>query len=493
MAGTTRRRFLQAAGASATAAVVGQRAWAQRLDAPNVILIVVDTVRSDHVFGHRARTPNIDALAREGLSFTRTYPEAMPTVAARNSILSGRRRFPFRGWREHRAQYDPGWVPLPRPGDAFTTLLRRAGYWTAYATDNPFLGFDRGYRPLRQSFNSFRRRGGPLAGNATGVSERELRRWVPPALDVPRTRDRVRRYLAHAQDYFDDERRSFAARVFGDAARMLGVAAAHRPFALVVDTYQPHEPWTPPRSYVDLYGDPDYRGPEPARPHYAHVDNYLHGRDRDVLLARMRALYAASLTLTDRWLGVFLDSLHELGLERETTLVLVGDHGFYLGERGWTGKIHWILHPELTHVPLIVVDPARRSAGRTSRYYASTHDVAPTILSMLGLPVPQAMDGNDLSPLFAGGRLPERRLAWGGYQQSFYIRTDHWVLFGPDSPAKRQLFDLRRDPGERRNVIRRHGRQADELYSAVLRRAGGGLPFGHRMGAAGFEPATSRV
>ena len=62
--------------------------------------------------------------------------------------------------------------------------------------------------------------------------------------------------------------------------------------------------------------------------------------------------------MTDRWLGVLLDRLHDLNLERETVVVLVSDHGILLGEHGWTGKISTALHPALTRVPLVVVDPA---------------------------------------------------------------------------------------------------------------------------------------
>ena len=83
---------------------------------PNVLVLIVDTLRADHVYGDRARTPNMDALIKEGLSFTRAVPEAMPTVPARNSILSGRRGFPFRGWHDYRGLMDsPGWFPLRDP------------------------------------------------------------------------------------------------------------------------------------------------------------------------------------------------------------------------------------------------------------------------------------------------------------------------------------------------------------------------------------------
>jgi len=470
---TTRRRFLQTAGASAGAlAGLDELAVAQRADRPNVVVIIVDTLRADHAFGKRARTPNVDALARQGLSFTRFYPEAMPTVPARRSILSGRRVFPFRGWHPYPGLLaEPGWAPIADVRTTFTSVLRRAGYWTAYVTDNTSLGFSPPWGPFRRSFDRFVRRGGQIGGTAAGVSDAELRHWLPPEIEDPDTRDRVRRYLANGR-YSHDETKSFAARVFKDGARVLETAVRQRPFCVVVDTFEPHEPWTPPRKYIDMYGDPDYHGPEPARPYYAPVSRYLHGHHGQVLVERMQALYAGEVTMTDRWLGVFMDRFHELGLDSDTVVVLVSDHGFYLGDYGYTGKIATVLHPALIKTPLIVIDPRRRRAGRTSDYRASTHDVGPTILSMAGVGTPRGMDGVDLSRLFEGRRPPPRKYSFGGYGNSYYVRTDDWSMYGANSGGGYHLFDHDRDPGEGRDVAGSHPRKAGELHAVVRRRAG---------------------
>jgi arylsulfatase A-like enzyme len=466
----TRRQFLGAA----VAAGLDVRLRAE--DRPNVVLIVIDTLRTDHVYGKRARTPNMDALARRGLSFSRCYPEAMPTVPARRSIMTGRRVFPFTGWRPYRGMIgDPGWAPIADPDLAFTSILRRAGYWTGCVSDNPFVGFARSYAPFRASFHRFVAKGGQAGGTGAGVSDAELRHWLPPALEDPESRERMRRFLSTAR-YSHDEDNCFAARVFRAGARMLDVAARRRPFALVLDSFEPHEPWTPPRRYVDMYGDPDYRGPEPAKPYYAPVSRYLHGRTGAVLLERMRALYAAEVTMTDRWLGVFLDRLHALRLDRETIVVLVSDHGIYLGDHGLTGKSSVTLHPPLIRVPLIVVDPRGRHAGRTSSWFASTHDVAPTILSLAGMPVPRRMDGADLSRLLEGRRPPERPYAFGGYGNSFFVRSERWAMFGTNRGRGLHLYDRGPDGAETRNVAGAHPGKAAELYGVVRRRAGRRLP-----------------
>src|ERR671919_475372 len=113
----TRRRFLQVAGAATAATVLAPRTLDRgvagaRHDRPNIVVLVVDTLRADHVYGDRAQTPTMDALAKEGLSFTRAFPEAMPTVPARKSIMTGRRQFPFRHWRPGRGFVgQPGLAP----------------------------------------------------------------------------------------------------------------------------------------------------------------------------------------------------------------------------------------------------------------------------------------------------------------------------------------------------------------------------------------------
>jgi arylsulfatase A-like enzyme len=481
----TRRRFLQAAGLATAAGACAPRTLDSsgalgRRDRPNIVVVVIDTLRVDHVYGARALTPNMDALAREGLRFTRAFPEAMPTVPARKSMLTGRRQFPFRHWHDYPGLMAmPGWTPI-RDGEAsFTTVLRRAGYWTAYATDNPFLGWSRSYERFRRGFDRFTRRGGQVGvgGSLYRVSDRELMHWLHPVIrSDPKVRERVLRYMANG-GYWHDESRSFAARVFRDGTRLLDAAARNRPFALVVDTFEPHEPWTPPRQYLDLYGDPDYHGPEPSKPYYAPVSGYIDPGAADTVLARMRALYAAEVTMTDRWLGVFIDRLYELGLARDTVIVLVADHGILLGDHGWTGKISIVLHPELAQVPFVIVHPERRLAGQSEAYFASTHDLAPTLLAMAGVPAPRSMDGVDLASLFEGRRPPERPFAYGGYSNAHYLRSDRWALIASNQADNLKLFDLRHDPGERENLAGSRPHLARKLHGQVVERAGGKLPY----------------
>jgi len=469
----TRRGFLKTGAAVTLLPYACAAAPDAARTRPNIVLVIIDTLRADHVsaYGGRAHTPSIDSLAARGVRYTRFYPEAMATVPARRSILTGRRVWPFRGWHPYPTlRGTPGWQPIDDPATTFTSALRRAGYWTGYVTDNPFLGFSPFFEPFRDSFDRFDRIGGILGRTAPveTVTRAQLEHWLIPELRTAYTLDRERRYLA-AGGYAHDESRSWAARVFSLAASILDRATAHAPFALVVDTFEPHEPWTPPRKYIELYGK-GHRGPEPSTVRYARTSSWLSDRRAGPVLERARDLYAAEVTMTDHWLGVFLERLRSLGLERNTVIALVSDHGILLGEHGWTGKIASMLHPPLTHVPFILAGRGIRR-GVTSDRLAQTHDIGPTLLSLAGVSPPRDMDGHDLRS-GAG-----RKLAYGGYANWHYARTDETAFVSENRGRGRRLYDLDRDPGERRNIAARHPKHIDELYRAVVRRAGGRPPI----------------
>jgi arylsulfatase A-like enzyme len=475
----TRRRFIQASATAAATSAFGPGAFARTPDGPNVLLVIVDTLRADAVYDDWVRTPTMDALARRGLRFTQFFPEAMPTIPARNSILTGRRWFPYRGWYDRDGLLDaPGWAPFDHVDRSLMAAFRQAGYWTTFVTDNPFLAFAPPYGRFRHSMHRFVRTGGEIGGHMpiSSVPPHILRHWIHPSYDTPKSRARIGKYLANSHPWKGPDY-TFAGRVFRHAISELELAASRRgPFALVVDTYEPHEPWTPPPRFLDLYGS--WHGPEPAQPRYGRAESWLFTADaRHRVIGRMRDLYAAEVTMTDWWLGHLIDRLHDLGLERETVIAVVGDHGMALGEHGWTGKVQTALYPVLTRVPLILVHPRRRRAGQSSDWFASTHDVAPTLLSMAGVTPPRRMTGTDLSRTFRGRRLPERDYAFGGYSDSFYIRSRRWMLWGYNKPGNFKLFDLHRDPGMNHDVAHSNRGMVEQLYGRVLDRAGGRLPW----------------
>jgi arylsulfatase A-like enzyme len=478
----TRRGFVgAAAGAAAlgTSACSGASSAGSSSDRMNVLLLIVDTVRPDFVgcYGSpQVQTPNIDSLAAEGVRFNRFFPEAMPTVPARRTIFTGRRIFPFRGWeRTPDLGRGPGAAPIEDVGQTFTSALRRAGYWTGSVSDNPFVAFTRSWRPFRLSFDRYVSVVGHsgFRGDPGTVTPEQLRRWLPDGLrDDDRYVDGMRKYLANT-GYGEDDAQSNAARVFGEAAKLLDEAAGNQPFALVVDSFDPHEPWSPTQEYIDMYSSPGYDGPNPGTARYTRWETYLEEDE----LRQMRAVYSAALTITDNWLGSFLEQFRERGLDENTAIVFLSDHGILLGDRGWTGKIAHELHPELIQVPCVIVHPDGSGAGDTSPFFASTHDVAPTLLSLAGVTPPRGMDGVDLSPLFDGEEPAERAFAYGGYFNHFFVRNDHWSYIADNRGDLRELYDLTLDPFELENVAGRNPDVHEELHARLVETIGGLPPY----------------
>ena len=481
----SRRRLLQAGAAGAAGASLlpvlgcssGDGAAASD-DELNVLVVIMDTLRPDHVgvYGSpQVQTPTIDALASRGVRFTRAFPEAMVTVPARRSIFSSKRIFPYRNWEPNEEiGTSPGWLPIDDPEQTFTSELRRAGYWIAQVSDNPFLGFMKSFEPFRETHHEWR----TVVGQSGFYKQPEsiplstVERWLPPFLRDERYLPGMRKYLANSGGGVNEEE-TVAARLFKEASDVLGDARRRQPFCLTIDCFDPHEPWSPPPKYIDMYGDPGYEGPEIGVTDYGFARNYT-----PELFRRLKAVYAAEVTLADHWFGVFMERFRELGLDENTVVVFLSDHGYLLGERGYTGKVPSQLHPELAQVPFIVVHPDGHGAGAVDHHFASTHDVGPTILSMLGVDRPGWMNGADLSPALDGEPPSERRdFHYGGMYNRFFIRTDEWVLIGDNQGNERTLCDLKLDPRELVNVNDDNPRVSDELYETVLEAAGGPLPY----------------
>jgi arylsulfatase A-like enzyme len=468
----TRRHFLKVAGAGMACAALIGGAGCGGAPEMNVVLIIIDSLRKDHVgaYGNSwIKTPSLDAFARESLRFTRAYPESLPTICARRAIHTGFRTFPYKD-RPSEQRHAPayGWLPIPREQATLAETLEARGYQTMLVTDTyhqfrPPMDFNRGFD------SCYWIRG----------QEKDHYRPILPASDEE-IRERyllhgealkARQYLANTRDR-ETEEDWFAPRVFLRATEFLEAASKREPFFLVVDNYDPHEPWDPPEKYTSLYYPDGYDGPEPFTSIYGR-DDYLTERQ----LRRMRALYAGEVTMVDHWLGRFLDRMDELDLFENTLLILLSDHGHALGEHGYTGKPHYALWPELTDIVFMIRHPEGKGAGETSDYYASTHDVAPTILGFLGVEPVQPMEGQDLSMLLEG-RGPEQRPHFTlGYSEFVWARDEGYAMFGRNDGEEARLYDLLADPKMDRDVAAKRPDLVRRMFDKyVIGDAGGPLP-----------------
>jgi arylsulfatase A-like enzyme len=476
----TRREFLKLAGAGvAGGALLGASGLtsgcASRSDGFNVVLVILDSVRRDHVgaYGNNwIKTPNLDALAKDSLRFSRPYPESIPTLCARRAIHTGQRTWPFENWRPAKGDGIGlwGWQPIPEDQVTLAEILRSNGYGTYFVTDTMHqfkssMNFHRGF----DVFDFFR---GQTTDNYKPI-------WTAPEDKVSRALiEGNPGMLFHMRQYFANvagrrtEADWFSPMVFTQAADYLELLSENGPFFLTVDSYDPHEPWDPPEEYVKMYDDGPYDLKVPYAVVYGSSD-YLTDRE----LERVKALYSGELTMMDRWLGRFLDKMEELNLFDNTLLILLSDHGVSQGEHGIVGKLPIAMYPELTDIVFLMRHPEGKGSGQTSDYYASTHDVAPTILRFLGIEPPESMEGDNLLGLVDGERPRPRPHFTLGYHDHAWCRDENFAMFCRHDGTEAKLYDLRTDPLMQRDIAELRPSLVRWMFDEyVIKDAGGPLP-----------------
>lgn len=470
-------------------------------DAPNVLMIVTDSTRADYVGAYnpdtRARTPSLDALAKQGLRFEYAVPDAMPTGLVRRTLLTGMRGFPNRDWvLSPPMPAEVGWTGILPHQPIITEVLGQAGIETAYVTDNPFLVGPR-YIDFRRTLDIARPDFSQGAYRASNLPFRRpaprsaIEKYLLPALSDTIEVRRLQDHIGWASLYRVGEKNYSAARVIRSGMAALEQLKDKQPFFLGVDSFDPHEPFDAPPLYVRMIeGDRELgiqkRGILPIQPFLTPASEMSKiDIDHDTL-ELVRDLYAAELTFADRWIGKLLNKLDDLGLADNTVVYYLSDHGVTLGEHGIIGKSTPRPYPEIHHVPYMIKDPTGRLAGQTSGYFASTHDVARTILSFFGVRAPGLMAGEDLSVIFDGKQPTARPYYTACYQETWICGNREWLLISTPTGDRRELYDLTADPGANNDVASTNPAKIEELWAVLVDEAGGTLPqFEENLGVVG--------
>lgn len=357
----------------------------------NFIIIVSDTLRRDHLgcYGNDwISTPHIDAFARKAIVFDRAYSASFPTVPQRRDLLTGR----------FTATYT-GWAPLSPDETVLAEVLASSGYVSMMVCDCPHI-LENGYHYDR-GFDGFE-----------WIRGQESDRWrtFPEApehpCDATKIRNPERLQRCHRRNVAGRryESDTFVARTMTAAAQWLEDNYKSDKFLLYVDTFDPHEPWDAPQWYVDMY-DPGYTGQVVDYPLYSYVEFLTEAE-----LKHCRALYAAEVTLVDRWVGMLLQKIEDLGLLKDTMVIFTTDHGFLHGEHGIIGKsliskdsFSYIpLYEEINHIPFIVHYPG--AEPRRSQAIIQPMDVMPTLIHLSKTNDPGTTHGRSIAGVLLGKR-----------------------------------------------------------------------------------------
>ena len=389
---------------------------------PNLVFIMSDEARKDVVFHDKypfVRTPNIDSLRGEAVSFHHCFANYPVCVPSRSSMITG--RYPHQ-------------IGVLRNSHRLPADERDLGHHlSAHGFDCVSFGkthnTNHGFRSI--TYDQVATMGFENHGY---LEDPDLITGV---------------FEGAAAEYCD----FVACRQFDDYLRG---RAGGAPFAAFVGIYAPHPPLYPPREYAGLYsGDEIALPPLPtardnaARPSMQAVPRRRWNAYPDATRREVIANYLALITLLDDCVGRILTTLRATATLDDTLVVLVSDHGDQLGEHGMAGKMG-NLYEASVRVPLVIRLPGGAHAGAERAQMAEMVDLFPTICDVLGVPQPdgrQAPVGRSLAPVVADPRAEHRSVVHAMLLEGQMARSrDLKLNFYADDRC--ELYDLATDPGE---------------------------------------------
>ncbi len=407
---------------------------------PNLLFVFADQMRAREL-DPQVRAPNMDKLASEGTNFTRAYANCPVCTPSRATILTG--RYPL----SHRAVAND--LPLPEDEVTIAQVLSDADYRTGYVGKWHLDGV-----PRDRFTPPGRRRHGFDLWAAWNCSHAYFQGKL--YLDGPEP--------LTLEGYEPEGQTDLACEFLAEDDR--------RPFCLFLSWGPPHAPYRRvPDRYLALYEPSEIR----LRPNVRSEPPAGFSRAGGGCSPEDIAGYYAHITALDEQLGRLLDALEGHGLADETVVVFTSDHGDMLWSQGTVKKEQpW---EESVRVPLLVRWPGRVPAGRKSDALVSTVDLMPTLLGLMGVEIPEPVEGADLSAVVLGGKdagpgavlLTEpvivdqgRRL---GLREWRGLRTARYTYARWADGGRWLLYDNEADPYQMKNLIDSpdHARVREEL------------------------------
>ncbi len=427
------------------------------------------------------KTPHIDRFASTAVRFDSAYCQATCCNPTRTSFLTGLRPLSTRVLSNRHVMDEH----LPAGVLTLPEMLKNRGFYTA-VIGKLFHRTDYAERQLA-TFDRIEMYDRPPGWDGPAPILRfpplpKTRRGEPPPKD--RKSKEFRQWRARRSDRYGDsgltreQERDY--RMARTAVALLEeFSKSKRPFFLALSQSRPHTPLVAPKQYVDMYDPAEI--PDPPAPvkdlrGFPYVQRAT-GRNPDIFMQRQPtpqqakeaiAAFYACVSFVDDNLGMVLDALEKEGLDKNTIVVFLGDHGFHLGDHGCWSKYSML---EATRrVPLIVRVPGAPANGKVCRQFVEFVDLVPTLGELVKLDLPGNLEGTSFVPLLSDPGQPWKKAVFmvdgnGGRM----VRTRKYsYLELKKGPVQKALYDLEKDPWETVNVI-------DEPACAEVRREMEGL------------------
>ena len=453
-----KNRFLNIIGSACLIIVFSLISWGDALAGapqkkPNILFFVIDDLRPElGCYGDEdIISPNIDALANSGYRFDNAFCQVPVCGASRSSFLTGqmpnRHKFvDFDAWVEKDA---PNAVTLPM-------CFKKNGYVT--------ISNGKVFHHLPDSKDSWSEK--PWAPNIPWrdyLSEENKK--IAEA-----NKKRIHKPVAKSFESMDVDDYAYidgkvAKKSINDLKRL---KESGKPFFLAVGFRKPHLPYNHPQKYWDMYEGkniPPADNPYPPKDApKASIHNSFElrvytdipdtGKIPLEKAKQLKRAYYACVTYVDKLVGEVVDSLKSLGLYDNTIIVLIGDHGYQLGEHTmWTKHSNYELSlraPLLLHVPGMKKNVSIEGLAEFA-------DIYPTLCELTGLKTPNTVEGKSLLPLLTGERNKISDAVFSRFKDGESVRTERYLYTEyRDESGKlyaKMLYDHKNDPEENVNVV----------------------------------------
>lgn len=408
---------------------------------PNILFLLADDQRHDtiHYLGNEIiKTPNIDKLASQGISFTNSYimggTSAAVCAPSRSMLLTGRSLF-------HISKQGEWTFHIESKHTTFPEQLRKAGYET-FATGKQH----NGKAAFQRAFT---------AGSAIffgGMDDH----YNVPLYDYDATGD-----YRESEKYVGDKHSS---ELFADAfIDFIEGRSSEKPFLAYVSFMAPHDPRIMPEEYEKMYSPDDILLPENFLPEHPFDNGELTIRDEMLatfprtpeVVKEHIADYYAMITHMDAQIGRMFAALEESRELDDTIVVFAGDNGLAVGQHGLLGKQN--LYEHSIKVPLIFTGPGiPQDTKRSAKVYLT--DIYPTFMDLTGLEIPGTVEGISLLDVInenVNEVRDELGFAYLDIQRAILDGNQKLIEYYVDGVRTTQLFDIEADPMEMKNLADR--------------------------------------
>ncbi len=464
----------------------------------NILFIMADQLRND--YAEFACTPNIDSIARKGLTFTRAVcnsPVCAPSrcsmaggvYARKVGVLDNHNHFPV----DHPTYYQALRLDGYRVAAVGKTDLHKGSHFLGENGDIPLmyhLGFTDPFE-TEGKMNAAH-----LSNRTTDGTRPYYRDIVDNGGDVKSMLSGPYQHYLHDKGVFADFSDDYAKRMqnlpvwFAEPSALasddvldafigqkscefLQNVTTESPWHLFVSFVGPHDPWDPSKEYYEKHKDATYSGgicdtDETMAAKASWVQKKSAKMSKDMKpedLQKVKRHYAAMINLIDDWVGKILDVVRERGMEDDTTIIVSADHGEMLGDHGLFQKS--VMYEGALRVPLIIYDKDMKKTG-SSDVLAELVDMYPTILDIAGVTYDKSkLDGVSLYPLMTDNGGFDKRYQISELRHCRMIFDGRYKLIENYNDVY-ELYDLSTDPHELNNIVESNNKEAERLRKVVI-------------------------